>query len=339
MARVNPANNIVSGLSSTGDRSADIEQLINQVALDCGFIPTSADVHKSHWWNSRQFGAVVIEGKYQNHDAILKLQLHQLDTSEATMITALETHSRSQLVRPPHLYLHKPWNSSIGYEVMVLEQVSRTPILKPPADSRQVENFFEIYRDYRENCLGQPWVSQPSEPYSQVLAHRFETWIGARERLYPDHSLLTSDDKQLIQSAVHHLVDGFSQARPEFVHGHFSCRDLRKADGQVVLLSNLYWSWRHVGYDAVFGFFWYMIELAGSGEVTVEAMEKQRRLWLDQIESLPQFQGEGRKHLELALLERAVAGLNLGILSIDPGTVSSQWMFEWLRGIIRQALD
>ena len=54
---------------------------------------------------------------------------------------------------------------------------------------------------------------------------------------------------------------------------------------------------------------------------------------------MPQAQGDGQKLLNLALLERAAAGLNLDVLSADPEKPITKHLFEATRNQITKLLD
>jgi hypothetical protein len=54
---------------------------------------------------------------------------------------------------------------------------------------------------------------------------------------------------------------------------------------------------------------------------------------------LPQAQGDNKRLLSLALLERAVAGLNLDVLSINPNKPISKYLFKATRKQIMELIS
>ena len=68
----------------------------------------------------------------------------------------------------------------------------------------------------------------------------------------------------------------------------------------------------------------------------MEKIEEQRKLWLDKIFEL--F-GKDNRLLKLALLERAVAGLNLDALSLDPKVPIAKYLVEKTRSNVVELME
>lgn len=159
----------------------------------------------------------------------------------------------------------------------------------------------------------------------------FAKWREASFKIYPDHPLREKGDSDLIDRSVQTLVRDYKDVTPEFVHGHLSDGDFYQVKDQVVILSNLYWSWRAPFYDTIFGYHWYMYHLNDVPDITPDIVEGQRNLWMEQINIFAGESPQNRRLLNLALLERAAAGLNLDALSCDPAKPISKFLIERTR--------
>lgn len=271
-------------------------------------------VGRSHWWGSSEIGAFHYQGTYQGKPAILKIQGVKPTTSEIFMIQQFEKKNQSKIIRPPHLYAYLEWDDQIRYEALVLEHVDGKRIVNLPTNIGEVTRFFAAYEEYRKNCLICPWVTKPEENISEKIKSVFKKWSEISNRIYPNHPLRKESDHILIAQAVETLSKHYEAVDLEFVHGHLSDGDLYQVGKQVVILSNLYWSWRPPFYDSVFAYHWYRYHLNGLPGATPNTIKKQKQIWLDRIFLLPKNEHK-RRLLKLALLERATAGLNLDALS------------------------
>jgi hypothetical protein len=83
-----------------------------------------------------------------------------------------------------------------------------------------------------------------------------------------------------------------------------------------------------------------MYHLSSVDKISPKEVEKQRNIWFSVIQALPQVQSlEGKRLLNLALLERATAGLNLDGLSSDPNKPISDYLMETTREQIKKLLE
>ncbi|MBI2613373.1 MAG: hypothetical protein HYW62_01225 [Candidatus Levybacteria bacterium] len=97
--------------------------------------------------------------------------------------------------------------------------------------------------------------------------------------------------------------------------------------------------WKSPFYDAIFGYHWFIYQLARDRlkNPTIELIEEQRNLWLSKINSLAKTDSD-KKLLNLALLERAAAGLNLDALKADPKKSISKYLAEKTRENLKNLL-
>lgn len=322
--------------SDLGERE---QEVLKDASARTGFVATEL-IGRSAWWGSSEIGAFHYAGTFDGKEAVLKIQGVKPSVSEIYMIESFAATNRSEVIRPPHLYASIPWNDEKRYEALVLEFIDGQKVIQTPTTEVQVRRFFELYRDYRDKCLHSPWVDKPKGTISAGIVEKFKRWREASFKIYPEHPLRKDSDIDLIDTAVKKLELGYEGVEPEFMHGHFSEGDLYQVGDQVVVLSNLYWSWRQPFYDAIFGYHWFMYRLNIVGGITPEEVEQQRTIWLSEIETLPQAQSEeGRRLLNLALLERAAAGLNLDGLISDPNKPISAYLMESTRNQIRKLLE
>jgi len=322
--------------SDLGER---VQEILEDASERTGFVQTQL-ISRSSWWGSSEIGAFHYAGTFDGEKAALKIQGIKPSISEIYMIESFAETNKSTVIRPPYLYTSLPWDEKKRYEALVLEFIDGQRVIQTPTTEVQVKRFFELYRDYRDNCLQSPWVDKPEGTISAGIKDKFKRWREMSFKIYPEHPLRKERDIDLIDAALKKLKAGYKGIEPEFMHGHFSEGDLYQVGNQVVALSNLYWSWRQPLYDAIFGYHWFMYHLNTVDGITPDEVERQRAIWLSEIEALPQTQGEkGKRLLNLALLERATAGLNLDGLSSDPNKPISDYLLEATRNQIENLLD
>ncbi len=321
-------------------KGSDLRQREHQVLKDAsertGFIPKKL-LRRSSWWTSKEIGAFQYEGEFKGKKALLKIQGIKPQTSEIYMIKSFSETNKSKILRPPHLYATLPWDDGKRYEALIMELVESNPVVNLPAKDQEIDKFYDLYLEYRNNCLNSPWLDKPEESISESVEKNFSKWRVASFKLYPSHRLRKEEDKDLIDEAVKILGDGYKGIEPEFQHPHLTELDLYRTGNQVVILSNLYWAWRAPIYDAIFGFHWFKYRLSNVRDITQEQIDKQIGLWLSKIESLSIVRDNERLY-KLAMLERYAAGLNLDSLSINSDKSSASYLVESTRRELRKLI-
>ena len=329
-------NEISEGYFRNPDLGKKEQEILDDVSARSGFIPKDL-LGRSSWWGSSEIGAFHYEGTFEGKEAVLKVQGVKPNISEIYMIKSFARENKSRVIRPPHLYFSLPWNEERKYEALILEFIDGPKVIQTPATEEQIKRFFELYQDYRCYCLHSPWVDEPEGTIPSAIEERFKRWREASFKIYPQHPLRKDSDIDLIDAAIKKLKTDYKGVAPEFMHGHLSENDLYWMGDQVVVLSNLYWSWRQPFYDAVFGYHWFIYHLSSVAGMTAEEIERQRAMWLSEIKALPQAQTkEGKKLLNLALLERAAAGLNLDSLMLNPEEPLSAYLVEATRDQVKE---
>lgn len=309
------------------------EEVLEDASRKLGFTPKKL-IDRSNWWSSKGIGAFRYEGEFKGKRAVLKIQGVKPATSEIYMIRSFSKANKSKIVRPPLLYSLLPWDDEKRYEALVLEFIPGRRIVNSPTNKDEIEEFFKLREEYKKNCVVNPWIDKPNESLSDEIKINFAKWREASFRLYPTHPFREKDDEGLIDEGVDLLAENYKGVDSEFQHGHFSAGDLyRISNNEIVILSNLYWSWKPPFYDAIFGYHWFIYHLSKLPNATPELIDQQRNLWLSKINSLVKTDSD-KKLLNLALLERAAAGLNLDALSVNP----KDPMAEYLVGETRESL-
>lgn len=338
-------NDISASYSSPLDLRKRSSEVLADAVSRLSFTPEKL-LSESGWWNPNgPLGAIHYFGTFEGKDAVLKIQGVKPSVSEADMIQSFARNNSSALIRPPHLYAALAWDDTRSYEAIVFEHIHGPRLVPTPATREQIQSFFNVYTEYRQHCLQNPWVQRPALTLSESVKTAFQRWRSASFSIFPDHPLRKAEDQSLIDAAVNTLITGYSGVEPEFVHGHFGETDLYHQGDNIVLLSNLYWSWRAPLYDAVFGYHWYMYHLASADSITPSEIEAQRHLWLsaitERVQALPIVNPSKTPAdlLRLALLERAAAGLNLDSLSLAPQIPLSAYLVEETRKEVARLLN
>jgi hypothetical protein len=333
---MNNKQNEISHLYLQGSDLAQREQLVLKDACQkTGFKPDKI-TSRSNWWDSKEIGAFFVSGNYNRQNAILKIQGVRPTVSEVYMLQSFEKNNESKLIRPPKLYAFLSWDAEKRYEALILEPVQQR-IVQTPTTAEELDRFFLAYANYRQSCVNKPWLDRPTETITQRIIDNFAKWQQASFKLYPTHPFRKDKDKDLINKAIAILCKGYTKVNFQFQHGHFSEGDLYQEGGQIILLSNLYWGWKPPLYDAVFGQHWFIYHLAEFKGITPKKIEEQRELWLERIEALPAVRDNQRLY-QLALLERAAAGLNLDALSVGKEGPIAKYLVEKTRKQVKNLI-
>ena len=316
-----------------------------QVSSDLGFVPDWNRLRKSEWWKTGKIGAVSCHGVMnvdgQPKRAVLKIQGTKTMTSEVEMIKAFEFQNKSSTIRPPKIYGSFPWDDEKQFEVLVMEEVNAECVItRHPAPNRQLSKYFNLYSEYRKNCRSTPWVKKPDEwSFRRML---FKVWMPAVEKQSQSDVLKNESDLKLVEKGIRIIESSLTVEDLEFVHGHFQPGDLLVvSDKEVVLFSNLAWSWRVPFYDAVFGYHWWMLGMEHAKNLTTDLLEQERRRWLEKIFNLSEIKGNKRniRLVKLALLERAIPALMVDRYMMNPEEPSYEIITESARKELKRLVQ
>lgn len=313
--------NDISAMRTEGKDLRDRWQgLIKDITRKTGFVPDDGQaIRASTWWRTAKVGAVTLVGQIEHEDklkpAVLKIQGTKPNISESQQIQKFQAQNNSKIIRPPQIYAHMPWDEAKEFEAIVFERINGRKVLdSPPAKDNQLSRFFEIYYEYRINCVNQPWLEKPKAySYKKQLTN----WQEAVAQQAKDNKLNLSIDQKLVDQATNILGKNLTIKDFTFQHGHLSAKDFVEADtGQVIVLSNLFWGWRTPFYDKVFAYHWHMLGMEYVKNLTPAKLVAERDKWMKYIYlTSPQpssESGEGantRSQIDLALLERTIAAL------------------------------
>lgn len=321
---------VSGGFFRATDLDKRIEEIVSDVALETGFKPERL-LGKSSWWGSKKIGAFHHLGEFEGKRCVLKVQGVKLATSEIYMIEEFARQNKSKIIRPPFLYATLPWDEKRGYEALIMEDVGNERVVHIPTNEGEVDLYYQYFAEYRKNCRVSPWLAKPEGSIGEFIKSNFEKWRRASYEIYPNHPLRNPEDDKLIDEAVLLLEKGYKGVDWDFQHAHLSDSDLYRVGNQIVILSNLFWSWRAPFYDAIFAYHWFMYHLSDT-DLSPKDVEEQRNIWLKYINDSPEVsKGDNQRLLKLAFLERAAAGLNLDALSVGTEKPLARYLVESTR--------
>lgn len=293
-----------------------------------GFKPIK-NIWKSTYWG-KGLGATHYLGEFKGKKAVLKIQLVKPKVSEVFMISEFSKINKSSLIRPPKIYMTVPWDDKNNFEVIIMEYVKGQQIINDHklVTTNDVITFMKYYKNYKSYCIPEiSWIEKPPKiNWQENLEKLYKTSLET----FPDSSLRKDGDYELAKKASQKLSKIYESVDLEFMHGHFSCKDLVFEDdtkNKVVLFSNLFWKWKMPYADAVFAYHWFMFELARIDNITPKNIDEQKNIWLTEIYKV----SDNKKLIDAALLERAVAGLILDGLLMDDKKETSKYIMDSLR--------
>ncbi len=326
------AIDINAGYASGTDLTVNEKEILDDISRRTGFV-YQKNIWRSKYWG-KNLGASHWLGIYEDKKAVLKIQGAKTDTTEVEMIKEFSKQNRSKLIRPPSIYKSLTWDDQKGYEAVIADYISGGQVLEDGklVFREEVTEFLSYYKEYRENCIPKnPWLPKPTNDDNwQSLLDKL---ISTSTKAYPDSPLRKKEDIEIASRAYQILSKVYKNVPLEFMHGHFSCKDLlfeSEGSKKVALFSNLFWKWRYPFFDAVFAYHWFIYELAHVKNINENVVDEQRKIWLDEIYNVTGANSsiEKKELLNAALLERAVAGFMLDSFLCDPKKTISKYLNE-----------
>ena len=267
-------------------------------------------------YNDQRVGAFHIKGVLTENGGekavIVKIQGPKPAISEVEMIKQFEQQNKSKIIRAPKIYHYIHWNATKKYEVIVMEEIVGEYVLEhgKVSSADKIQEFYATLEEYKTHCITKPWLYEPKKhSYKKFFFQDLKTIRLERK----DHTLINATDEKLISHAVEKLDTLLVMEDLEFMHGHISVYDFIKYQNQVIIFSNLFWKYRWPLYDFVFGYMWQILELAHWEEKTII---HQMRLWQKTMQGTKVVKKYGERALNIALLERHVAALNLDFFMV-----------------------
>lgn len=338
------AVDLTSDFQSGIDISLIEKKIIKEICHKTGFIVEN-NIWRSSYWGSKQIGASHWSGIFDNKPSVLKIQGAKPNVSEVVFINEFSKQNKSKLIRPPVIYSHIPWDDKDGYEAIISEHAQGRKVIEDGKiiTTKNVSDFMKFYKEYRYNCIpAKPWIEKPDKnvDFETVLNDLVTTSMKA----YPNSKFRQNGDLELAEKAYRLLSKVYKDVDLEFMHGHYSCKDLIYQDSskeKVVLFSNLFWKWRYPYFDAAFAYHWFMYELAHVKDITPEIVENQRKIWLNCIFKVTEVSDSIQKTrlLNSALLERSIAGFIVDSFLCDPKKKISKYLYESSKNEARRLIS
>ncbi len=338
------ALNLTSDFQKGTDITLIEKKIIEEICNKTGFI-VEKNIWRSSYWGSNQIGASHWSGKFNNNSAVLKIQGAKPNISEVDVIKEFSRQNKSKLIRPPIIYMYIPWKDESKYEAIISEYVQGRKVIEDGkiVTGNNVSDFMKFYKDYRDNCIPfEPWIEKPGKnnDFEKALSDLIETSM----KVYPTSNLRQDEDFELAKKSYKFLSNVYKKSDVQFMHGHFSCKDLIYHDEskeKIVLFSNLFWKWRYPHFDAVFAYHWFMYELSHVENITPKIVENQRKIWMGEI-----FKVTGaneskntKRFVNAALLERSTAGFIIDSFLCDPKKEISKYLYESSKNEARRLMS
>ena len=261
-----------------------------------------------------RLGSIIYKGMWKKKDAILKIQGLKLQRDEKKLIDGFLDQNESAHIRMPHIFKHKPWDSTRGYGYTLMEYIPDPPLMTPEPSETEINEFLKFFTELKTRAIANPWIEQTEYEQSSVrlVRHRIAQWVAiAKERGHFDIVALAPRIQQfneLLEKMTHELP-------MEFMHAHMTGREVRKhnASGQYILFANLYWGWRPKWYDCAF-VVWNILRNPESPLMNETQTMDCITMWKEQFEALPWIKEDASfpAAFDIMMLERL-----LGILIID----------------------
>ncbi len=319
MSTISPTNDFFKNI----DLLKRKEKIINQITKKIPFIPLNKKVWESKYWH-KGIGSFQVEGYFKKGNkrikSILKIQGAKPDLPEPKIINLFNKQNKSQIIKTPNVLFYLPWNNQLKFETYVFEKIKANFIIEPnkPADKNRVEEFFSVYKNYKDKAVIKPFIKKPNK--KPIYINHFKKWRKIRKTHSRSWLINFNEEKKLYQVAKK-LNQFFEKTPLEFQHKHLSVYDIKKKNKDYYLFSHLFWGWNYPLYDAFLGFEWHILSLS---YLTPTKIIAQINLWLSTIKKTLEesqyvnrnYKDNWQKFFHLAIVERLTAGLNLDILLI-----------------------
>lgn len=285
------------------------DEIIKSISHKTGFVLKKI-IYKSRYF-TKGVGAFVMKGEIKRVKVVVKVQGPKPEIDEIDMIKNFEKQNKSKLIRAPRIIKYFPRKIDQEWEVIIMEDVVGKKIIESGklASKKQIKEFFDIWEEYKKNCVNRAWLNKPNKNFS--YSSSFNKLIKIRKDS-KGKELIRLEDEKLIKKTVLFLDEKFKKNEFVFLHGHLSCHDLIKSKGKIVLFSNLFWKYRWPLYDLVFAYEWYLLSIAHED---IEKIKEQMKWWKKRMSNTKEAKKQSKKYY-LALLERMVVALNLDILMV-----------------------
>ncbi len=310
-------NTITEKYFTQEDFSARADEVCAQVCADTGFV-IEKEIFRGYIYEKTKVGSLIYLGTYRGQPAVLKLQGLKPEIDEGEILSRFAAQNKSAVVRVPKLYVHEPWTEELGYGYLITEYID-APLLftLPFASEAEMHDFARFYQEYRTAALTKPWAKAEEQNSAAFCRKRVEHW----QKIATAKGRLAKDDIDEIASRFLAIADKeLGKVPMVFCHGHLTANDIfRMPNGQFVVLSNLFWSYRPQWYVLAFNV-WACLTHIRDTAYTFEAMTEYTDRWLAVYRTVPVVNTDPafERTIRLMLLERAA-----GTLLVDLGAADA----------------
>ena len=241
-------------------------------------------------------GSILLLGRYNGNEAVLKLQGLRLESSEVDMIRRFESQNRSRVIRAPKIYKHAKWNPKAGYGYTIMEYVEPAHIYEMPfAMEKQMREFARVFQEYKTRAVRRPWVRfEPGNLYSggakgvdnlSSVINTVEKWRKNAEK----NGRLKFDDYATYLIRFYPIAAGaVPKMKAEFMQKDFTQQSILKKGGTYIMFSNALWGYR-LEWSELAYVLWYNLLGMKSGGLTFGRTLKYIKKWINVYKAIPIF--------------------------------------------------
>lgn len=307
------SNKITEKYFEHEDKLNQLEQAIQQISTETGFIPEK-EIFRGQIYDKDKVASLIYKGTFQEHPAALKVQGLKPEIEETEIINKFNSQNKSKIIRLPKVYKKTDWNETDGQGYSIVELVEAPQIYEQPfASPEQIAEFCRFYTEYKENCL--------QEPLFEKQSHEENSLDFTLQRV--NHWAKISQSKGHLTEEIGNLLDQFKtlvskylpESKMEFMHGHLTANDIFKiSENEFVLMSNLFWGYRPEYYDTTFHL-WAGIKSIQDTSLKFSQIVQYVEEWFSEYQKIPSIsQDPGFKQkFYVMLAERCIGSLLVDI--------------------------
>ena len=288
------------------------DELETEAIEESGFTKKE-DLFEGKVYDEDRIGTRISRGFYEEKPAVLKVQLLEPGIEEVDIMERFSDQNRSKKIRTPKIYDHTPYAPEKGFGFTVMENIQGKPIFEGLASEEDMKNFADFYRELHDKAISSSFL--PPKIYEKdarvATGLRLANWSAiALKKGTLDKEGIVNSSRHLIRMTL----DGVGGM--EFTHGHLSGNDvLVTPDGENILFSAAFWSYRPEYYDTTFQIWASLKNLKGEEILSPEKAVEHCEQWKETFLELP---GIGRnpmfsKYFASNMRERAIGALLLDI--------------------------
>lgn len=244
-------NSVVSRYLEHRDFSDGLKRALQEVSAEIGFTPT-AELDRRTIYDANKVWRVRIQGEWQGKPAVLRLENIKLERDEESIREDFRARlPKGSRVRPPHTYLHDPYDEKKGYGYSLDELVEGESLFDPAGDPRIAAKAFTVfYRDLRAAVTSPFWPMPALDAVELTVAQMRDNWLKlAREK---DPTWVARFDP-VLERWITLLTEKLRGRELVFMHAHLAGTDVRvNKAGECIVFANHLWSWRQPSYDLAF---------------------------------------------------------------------------------------